>query len=94
MEYKKLDEYIGNELYKARVVKRITQVQIVNTINKKLEKNGLSITRQAYSYYEHGMYSIPQGVFQIACKELGLDWKEVFSEAVEYMKKEVDNANL
>lgn len=87
MEYKKIDEYIGNELYKARVVKRITQEQITEIINKKLKKFDISITRQSYSYYERGEVSIPQGVLEVVCDELGLDWKKIFTEAVDYMKE-------
>lgn len=89
MEYKKMDIYIGNELYKARVVKRITQEQITDSINKKIAQYDMSITRQSYSNYEHGTFSMPQGVLEACCDILGLDWRKIFNEAVEYMQKEV-----
>lgn len=111
MNYKNIDENIGNLIYQGRVVKRITQEELTNYVNEKVKnRNDLSpITRQSLSYYEHGTNSIPQGILEIVCNRLGLNWKDVYRKAVEEtlrgeevsdeeieeMKKDIkDNANL
>lgn len=85
MNYKKIDENIGNLIYQARVVKRITQEELTNYVNASIkEEDGISpITRQSLSYYEHGINSIPQGILEIVCKKLNLNWKDVYRKAVE-----------
>ena len=87
MNYKKMDEFIGNSLFEARVVKRITQEDITDRINVDLLRKGQKkISRQTYANYEHGTYSIPQGTLEIACNILGLNWRSVFKEACDFME--------
>lgn len=87
MDYKKMDEYIGNALFEARVVKRITQEEITDKINTEIMKKGQKkISRQTYANYEHGIYSIPQGTLEVACNILSLDWKKVFVDACNFME--------
>lgn len=90
MDYKIMDKYIADRLYEARVIKRITQEQITDKINNKLVDKDMKITRQTYSNYERGTFSIPQGILQATCEILGLDWISVFKEAQEYMFKEIN----
>lgn len=88
MDYKKMDEYIGNALYEARVIKRITQEEITEKINKEIvKKNQRKISRQTYANYEHGIYSIPQGTLEVACNILNLDWKTIFKNACAFMEE-------
>lgn len=87
MDYKKMDEYIGNALFEARVIKRITQEEITDKINAKItEKGQKKITRQTYANYEHGIYSIPQGTLEVACNILGLEWRKIFTDACNFME--------
>lgn len=93
MNYTKFDQYLGNALFEARVVKRITQDDMKKEITRRLiaedgRKKGIS--RQAYSLYEKGERSMPDNIFTYACDYLGLDEIKVFNDACEYIKKKED----
>lgn len=87
MNYKLMDEYIGNELFKARVVKRTTQQQVVDKINAIAKQK---ISRGIYSCYENGKYSMPQEIFVVACEILKLNHRKVFSDAIKYMNEHIN----
>ena len=89
MDFSKFDQYLGNALYEARSVKRITQEDMAKAISKKMKKNGRTkgITRSAYSFYENGERSMPSDVFTYACEILGVDEIKVFNEACDYVKR-------
>lgn len=92
MEYNKIDKYLGTKLFEARVVKRITQEDMVKHISNKyknLSSKKKGISRQMYSNYEKGTYSIPMDIFMIACEYLGLNWQEVFNDALENCKEKI-----
>ena len=83
------DEYLGNALYEARVVKRITQAEMTKMTNKKWlsrpDNNRVNgFTRSTYTRYERGEISMPITYFKDACEILGLDWVQVFREAQNY----------
>ena len=90
MDYKKMDEFIGNSLFEARVVKRITQEEMTKAISHRLineENRKKGISQQAYSLYEKGERSMPSNIFTYACDYLGLDEIKIFNDACEYIKK-------
>lgn len=86
------DKAIGDILFRARVVKRITQDQMATLISQELKKgdriNGIS--RGAYAFYERGERSMPIDIFIISCKILGLEWRTEFNNALAVY----DNASL
>lgn len=92
MEYNKIDTYLGNKLFEARVVKRITQEELSDKISskyKQLSGKKKGISRQMYAFYEKGVYSMPIDVFRIACDILGLKWKEIFNDALDSCKETI-----
>lgn len=92
MEYNKIDTFLGNALFEARVVKRITQEEITEKISQEYKESSgkkKGISRQMYAYYEKGIYSMPLDIFQIACKVLGLNWKKVFNDGLEKCKEDI-----
>lgn len=90
MNYEKIDKYLGQKLFEARVVKRITQEQMADMISVKYERlSGRKCTRQAYAYYEKGDRSMPVDIFRCACAVLNLDWATIFNEALENCKEEI-----
>lgn len=90
MDYTKFDEYIGKELYQARVKKKLTQDKITKLINYELittfnwSKN--PIARQSYVQYELGQRSMPDTIFRATCNVLNLNASEVFETANEKFK--------
>lgn len=95
MDRSLFDEYLGNKLYEARVVRRISQEQMTEMTNelwlsdpKCHRKKGC--TRSTYTRYERGEISMPIGFFKSACSVLHLDWKEVFKEAQDYEFSHLD----
>lgn len=90
MKFTKFDEYIANQLFVARVPKRITQEQFADMLSKKYkELSGKQVSRTAYASYEQGKRSMPIDIFKIACEILGLDWRQIFNEALENCKEEI-----
>ena len=92
------DEYLGNALYEARVVKRITQEQMTKMANEKWlsrpnnhRVNGFA--RATYTRYERGEISMPITYFKDACEVLGLDWTQVFREAQNYEFKKIQESD-
>lgn len=84
MDYTLFDKYIGEQLYKARIEKGLSQNDMAIKIsaylkNDKGKKNGIS--QQAYAFYESGKRSMPESIYQYACIILGLDKFEVFHNA-------------
>ena len=88
MEFGKVDEFVGDKLYCARVVRRLTQADMAKMISAKLKEHGKKkgITRQAYSFYEKGERSMPMDIFTYACEILSLDRNAIFNEALDYIK--------
>lgn len=88
MKYEKIDKIIGNKIYEARVIKRITQEDMAENVSRILKANGYTsgITRAGYSHYEVGRRSMPLMVLQACCEYLKLDWQKLFNEALEEMK--------
>ena len=88
MKLEKFDIYIGDKLYCARVVKRITQAEMAKMITDRLRENGKrrGVSQQAYAYYEKGARSMPWDVFTYACEILLLDRNAIFNEACDYLK--------
>lgn len=95
MNYKNIDEKIGNIIFSKRVVKRITQEQLTTEINKQLELKGMpTITRQSLSYYEHGVNSMPEEVFEICCSVLKINSKYTFIKALlQFIIQEVNHSD-
>ena len=89
MDFSRFDQFLGNALYEARAVQRITQEEMADAISRELKKSGKKkgITRSAYSYYEKGDRSMPSDVFTCACNILGLDENKVFNDACDYVKR-------
>ena len=90
MDYSKFDQFLGNALYEARVVKKIAQEDMAKEISKRLIKDDgrkKGISQQAYSLYEKGERSMPSNIFTYACEYLKLDEIKVFNDACEYIKK-------
>lgn len=90
MDFKKFDTYIGNSLYDARVLKRLTQPQLAELISKRLKaigkrKNGIS--RQRYATYEKGEISMPEDIYDVVCEILNIDRNDLFNRAIEQLKK-------
>lgn len=85
-----MDKFLGNAIFEARVVRRLTQEDMAKAISEIMIENGKKkgISRQAYNCYELGNRSMPDVVFQSACKYLGLNWKTIFNEALEQLKVE------
>lgn len=95
MERNLFDCYLGNTLYEARVVKRITQEELTKKANevwktKYNRKRQRDCTRATYTRYEKGEFSMPMGFFKAACDVLELDWKTVFKEAQTYELNHID----
>ena len=90
MKFDKFDFYIGDKLYCARVVKRLTQNDMAKMISKKMKEDGRKkgISQQSYAYYEKGERSIPMDVFTYACNILSIDRNKLFNEACDYIKLE------
>ena len=89
MDRRYFDESLGNSLYEARVLKRLTQEQLTENANKiwlkefePNRKNGCS--RSVYVRYEKGEVSMPINFYKAACKALGIDWIETFRKAQDY----------
>ena len=89
MDYTKIDEYIGDKLYCARVVRRLTQKDMADLITLKMKETGKKkgISRQAYAFYEKGERSIPMEVFTIACEVLSLNRNQIFNDALDSIKR-------
>lgn len=92
MKFEKFDVFLGDKLYCARVVKRLTQDEMAKLISTKLRNSGRKkgISQQSYAYYEKGERSMPWDVFTFACDILELNRNEIFNEACDYIKI-VDN---
>ena len=95
MDRRLFDRYLGNALYEARVVKRITQSEISKKanevwLNKYSPNRKKGASRSTYTRYESGEISMPMGFFKSACDVLGLDWRKVFSEAQHYEMNHID----
>lgn len=95
MERSLFDKYLGNALYEARVVKRITQEDLTTRANyiwkaKYNRKRQRDCTRATYTRYEKGEFSMPMGFYKAACEVLDLDWKKVFKEAQNYELNHID----
>lgn len=95
MDRSYFDVYLGNALFEARVVKRISQEQMANMTNEVWlsdpdcqRKNGCS--RSTYTRYERGEISMPMGFYKSACKVLNLDWKQLFKEAQAFEFNHID----
>ena len=88
MRFEKFNVYLGEKLYCARVVRRMTQNDMVKLISAKMKENGgkKGISQQSYAYYEKGERSIPWDVFTYACEILSLDRNTLFNEACDYIK--------
>lgn len=90
MDYTKFDEYIGKELYQARVKKKLTQDKITKLINYELittfNWSKKPIARQSYVQYELGQRSMPDTIFRATCNVLNLSASEVFETANEKFK--------
>ena len=88
MKFDKFDVYLGDKLYCARVVKRMTQEEMARLISVKLKDSGKKkgISQQAYAYYEKGERSMPWDVFTFACEILKLDRNAIFNEACDHIK--------
>lgn len=93
MDYTQFDRFLGNSLYEARVVQRLTQEDVAKAISKELKKHGKAkgITRSAYSFYENGERSMPTDVFSYACEFLGLNENEIFNKACDHAKRKQPN---
>ena len=89
MDYTKADEFIGDKLYCARVVRRLTQKDMAELISIKMKESGKQrgISRQAYAFYEKGERSMPMEVFTIACEILSLNRNQIFNEALDSIKR-------
>ncbi len=89
MDFTEFDKAIGQALFEARVVKRITQTMMAEQISKRLIAGGRKkgISQQAYALYEKGERSMPTDTFKAACNVLGLEWAKVFNNACEEFKE-------
>lgn len=91
MDYTKFDEYIGKELYQARVKKKLTQDKITKLINYELittfNWSKKPIARQSYVQYELGQRSMPETIFRATCNVLNLNASEVFEKANDKFKQ-------
>ena len=97
MDRRYFDEYLGNELYKGRVTKRLSQEQFVEKTNKiwltKYEpKRKKGCSRSVYARYESGEVSMPIWFYRAACDVLNIEWSKLFEDAtkfeIEKLKKE------
>lgn len=88
MDYNKADVYIGEQLYRERVIRRLTQEDMAKAISAKLKAKGKKkgISRQAYAFYEKGARSMPMDVFTFACETLSIDRNQLFNDAIDYLK--------
>ena len=88
MEFNKFDSFLGDRLYRERVVRRLTQDDMAKMISVKLKNGGKAkgISRQAYAFYEKGERSMPWDVFTYACELLSIDRNELFNQACDFIK--------
>lgn len=84
MDYTKFDEYIGEQLYEARINKHLTQTNMAELITAKLIINGdkrQHVSTQGYQCYEKGTRSVPMTILEYACDILKLDTVTVMKNA-------------
>lgn len=79
IDYKIVDEYIGNVLRTKRLEQNIGLVEMA-------EKVGTY--KQRYSNFETGHNSFPLDTYKEVCRILHVDPVALFEEAQEYLKKE------
>lgn len=88
MEFSRFDSYLGEALFRERVVRRITQEEMAKRISVKMKEAGKKkgISRQAYAFYEKGERSMPWDVYTYACEILSIDRNKLFNEACDFIK--------
>ena len=98
MDRRFFDVCIGNQIYEARVLHRLTQEQLVLYANQAWlsrnpdRKKGCS--RSVYVRYEKGEVSMPMNFFKSVCEVLGLEWKDVYKKALDYEYEMISKDNF
>ena len=88
MDFNRFDAYLGEQLFRERVVRRLTQDDMAKMISVKMKEAGKKkgISRPAYAFYEKGERSMPWDVFTYACEILSIDRNKIFNEGCDYIK--------
>lgn len=91
MEYKKIDQFIGNNLKDARLLKRMSQKDLADYASALLNKKCSylkSISYQSVSLYEKGERSIPENVYSAFCEVLSINANALFNKGLAFARRE------
>lgn len=93
MEYNKIDQFIGDKIKDARLLKRMSQKDLADYTSMRLKKDfgyKKGISYQAVSLYEKGERSMPEHVYSLFCQALGIDADSLFNEGLDYVKRKAN----
>lgn len=78
--YSYMDYYIAEHIKEERLKRGISLTDFANELN---------LSKQRYSMYEKTERSMPLDVFFKCCSLLNIDDEKLYTEAQEYMRKEI-----